>query len=287
MYNRILIPLDGSELSERALPLAADIARRTGASLTLASVIDAEADAAQSASEKYLIDVAGRLEGAGLEISTVTLTGDPAEEIVGHAEREEIDLRAMATRGRSGLVRGLLGSVTDRVIHGTTVPVLIVRPETAAELGGEAPNIGQVVVPLDGSEFAEAALPLGQALAKALSARIVLMRSVRYPVAYSAAADPPVEPAEVVSVEELEQEARDYLAPVSERVESDGLRVETRVGSGHPRGQLVALAEEFPESIIVMTTHGASGIKRWVLGSVADGVIRTAPVPTLIIPLRD
>ena len=287
MYHRILIPLDGSELSERALPLAADIARRTGASLTLASVIDAEADAAQSASEKYLIDVAGRLEGAGLEISTVTLTGDPAEEIVGHAEREEIDLIAMATRGRSGLVRGLLGSVTDRVIHGTTVPVLIVRPETAAELGGEAPNIGQVVVPLDGSEFAEAALPLGQALAKALSARIVLMRSVRYPVAYSAAADPPVEPAEVVSVEELEQDARDYLAPVSERVESDGLPVETRVGSGHPRGQLVALAEEFPESIIVMTTHGASGIKRWVLGSVADGVIRTAPVPTLIIPLRD
>ena len=287
MYNRILIPLDGSELSERALPLAADIGGRTGASLTLASVIDAEAEAAQSASEKYLIEVAGRLDGAGIEISMVTLTGDPAEEIVGHAEREGIDLIAMATRGRSGLVRGLLGSVTDRVIHSSTVPVLIVRPETAPEFGGEAPNIGQVVVPLDGSDFAEAALPHGQALAKALSARIVLMRSVRYPVAYSAAADPTVELAEVVTVEELEKEARDYLAAVSERVASNGLPVETRVGTGHPRGQLVALAEELPESIVVMTTHGASGMKRWMLGSVADGVIRTAPVPALIIPLRD
>ena len=287
MYNRILIPLDGSELSERALPLAADIAGRMGASLTLASVIDAEADAAQAASEKYLNEIAGRLEGTGLEISTVTLKGDPAGEIVGHAEGEGIDLVAMATRGRSGLVRGLLGSVTDRVIHALSVPVLIVRPETAPELGGDAPSIGEVVVPLDGSEFAEAALPHGQALAQALSARIVLMRSVRYPVAYSTEADPTIELATVVSMEELEQEASDYLAPVVERVGSAGLEVESRVGSGHPRGQLVTLTEELPESIIVMTTHGASGIKRWVLGSVADGVIRTAPVPTLIIPLRD
>jgi nucleotide-binding universal stress UspA family protein len=147
MYKRILVPLDGSQLAEQALPHAAIHARQFGAEIVLLKVLgplpepsmssprvmrSAAAASAQLARE-YLEGVAARLREEGLSAEVATVEGKPYIEIIRFAEENEIDLIAMSTRGQSGLSRWLLGSVADRVARGATVPLLLVQAESEQE----------------------------------------------------------------------------------------------------------------------------------------------------------
>lgn len=141
MYSRILIPLDGSRLAEAALPHAVAQAERFGAQLVLVKVLGplpepamAGRSAVRGAEEHsaelarhYLEGVAEPLRDKGIDVETVTLEGKPYVEIINHAETAQVDLIVISTRGYSGLSRWLLGSVTDRVVRGATVPVLLVQ----------------------------------------------------------------------------------------------------------------------------------------------------------------
>lgn len=243
-----------------------------------------EPDKTLSKAGRYLEKIAGSLREATSTVQTFVAAGDPAHEILEIAGREGVDLVIMATRGRSGLVRGLLGSVTDRVLRESRCPVLVVRSETAPASGSEAPRPSAVILPLDGSNRSETALDYAVAMAQLFETKLVLIRSVRFPIAYSEDIMSPAEVGELVSVREAEQDAQEYLEEMAAKLGSSGLKVETVVGRGHPRGQIVALSERTPNSLIVMATRGASGVTRWIVGSVTDGVIRTAPAPTLVIP---
>jgi nucleotide-binding universal stress UspA family protein len=147
VFRRILVPLDGSELAERALPYATDLARQLGATLTLlrvvnsleltaaqsfssylpAEVYDAAFEDARRAAREYLEVVASRLSAEGLQVDWVVRTGDPAGEVIEHGREGHADLVVMSTHGRSGLGRWVYGSVADRVLRGGTIPVLLVR----------------------------------------------------------------------------------------------------------------------------------------------------------------
>jgi nucleotide-binding universal stress UspA family protein len=148
MYKRILVPLDGSQLAEQALPHAAAQAERFGAEIRLLKVLGplpepsmagrgavkmAEAVSAELALD-YLNGIAAALGEQGLPAQATTVEGKPYLEIVRFAEEHEIDLIVMCTRGYSGLSRWLLGSVADRVVRGATVPILLVH----AQGGGSA-----------------------------------------------------------------------------------------------------------------------------------------------------
>lgn len=302
-YSRIVVPLDGSVLAERALPLATALARQCGASLILGTVVSesvetslariqetasaraaggggrgigardragAEATAGATASAsgaKYLSGVAEGLAPDAPALTCHTLSGDPASRILSLARRQNADLIVMATRGRSGLVRGLLGSVTDRVVLASEVPVLVVRSENAPGNVPAAAALGCVIVPLDGSELAETALPHACTLAEAFDGRIELMRAV------------PEDPAGEERVV-----AWQYLESVAGWLRTDGMRATTEVADGDPRAEIVARCEREDGSVVVMATRGATGFTRWQRGSVADGVVRTAPAPTMIVP---
>lgn len=153
MFKRILVPLDGSELAERALTLARDLAKEQGAELILlrvASGVDISSGQAfgglvsseaynvaiteeRKVASEYLVKTASEIENLDLRVRWVVEVGDPASSIVGYGERDQVDLIVMSTHGRSGISRWVYGSVADRVLRGGTVPVLLVRAKPPSQ----------------------------------------------------------------------------------------------------------------------------------------------------------
>ena len=205
-----------------------------------------------------------------------TSTGKAAEEILRVANDEGCGLIAMATHGRNLVGRALLGSVTDKVLHASEVPVLVITPEKAQEHhGSEEPLLSSVVAPLDGSELAERSLPHVENLAQTLSIGVVLLRVVTgtYPATYP--------------LEELERQAARYLDTVARRLRDRDLKVTTQVLRGAPGLAVAEFARFNPQSIIVITSHGRSGITRWLMGSVAEALVRSSGDPVMVIPTRE
>lgn len=302
-YRRALVPLDGSDLARSALPLATSLSRLYDGEVSLLSVIgdddgpsaanggggsgqDAVAQAvtpARAQAQEYLRGVASEVRAQGITVSETIRVGDPATEIVAMSRERSADVIVMATRGRSGLVRGLLGSVTDRVIHSSSTPVLMVPAQAHAVIADRwLPR--NVIVPLDGSELAEVALAHAESLCDAAGAGLMLLRAVSFPAVYATDPYGGTSAATIGMIEAEQDETRQYLAAIAGRASAGGCKAGVRVGTGHPRSEIVALAEELPDAIVVMTTRGATGLTRWVVGSVADTVIRSAPVPVLVIP---
>lgn len=241
-----------------------------------------KADAGSDASS-YVEGVAKELRQSGVDANCVTLVNpDAATEIVLTARESKSQLIVMASRGRSGLVRGLLGSVTDRVIHSSPIPVMVAPAGDGQGIDQWSPR--SVIVPLDGSELAESALPSAESISRAADAVITLMRAVPFPMMYGGDPYGGVSTELIADAGEDEKAAKQYLAEVATRLRARGHEVKTHVGSGHPRSEIAQIAQEMSDAMVVMTTRGASGLTRWVLGSVADGVIRSSGVPVLVIP---
>jgi nucleotide-binding universal stress UspA family protein len=188
----------------------------------------------------------------------------------------------MSTHGRSGIARWALGSVTDKVIHTSTSPLLIIRSQEQEKASrGSASSaeakLDTLIVPLDGSPLAEQVLPHTVALAKALALRVLLVRVPFVPIAGYL-------PGYKDLPEIEEAQAKEYLYKVSGNLGQQGLpSVEVRLLHGNAAGAIVDLARETPNSLVTMTTHGRSGVGRWVLGSVTGRVVRHSGVPVLVV----
>jgi nucleotide-binding universal stress UspA family protein len=290
MYKKILVTLDGSRLSEAVLPYARAFARALKIPVELLQVIDPE-------SVRILADPSLRYEQAEAEArrnglaclkkATETFsdigaaqfsleTGNTAEVILNKAESESGTLIAMATHGRSGLQRWLLGSVAYKVVSAAACPLLLVRATEGMKTSGVA-ELKNVFVPLDGSDLAELALPHAIELAKEIPAQLVLAR-VYDPHAYGNL------PRMGELIEELRIEAEVYLEKKARQLKAEGIDdLCSMVLKGYPAAEIVDAAQELPESLITITTHGRSGAKRWLLGSVTERVIRHAGCPVLIV----
>jgi nucleotide-binding universal stress UspA family protein len=290
MYHTLLVPLDGSAYSERALPMAVSMARHLKARVFLvraasalafpgADATDAQVHAVREA-RTYLEVLAAGLSGQGVDIEVAVPFGDAAGEILVEISLRKADLVIMCTHGRSGLGRWIYGSVAEQVLHHSRVPVLLVQPTGDAMT--LAPEAGRTsfLVPLDGSAFAEAALPHAAAMARAFGGRILLLRTFEPPIAaYSYAVVSPVQ----APTEELQQEAQHYLNEVAARLRSDGLPVETIVREGWPANIIARQGAALGPGLIVMATHGRTGVARLFLGSVALEIVRRSPLPVMLI----
>jgi nucleotide-binding universal stress UspA family protein len=303
----IMVPLDGSALAEAALPFARALLAPDG-ELALARVVyNPDSSTAwmlraavsieelnRAFREEAEQDLAKEAERLGQGIGRVRImvgAGDPAEEIVRLAEEEGVELVAMATHGRGALGRWTHGSVADRVARATTVPLLLVRPAEPGE-DADAPDptapaaIRRLVVPLDGSERAEEALAVAERYAGRLRVPVLLIRVInpvtQVPSVYGAGSLPSTweMTEEIIKLEEDDTAA--YLAGAAQRLEQAGLSVERRVELGSTVGSIAAAVQ--PGDAIVMTSHGRGGIGRWVLGSVAEKLVREAPAPVLLVP---
>ena len=189
-------------------------------------------------------------------------------------------LIVMATHGRSGIQRWVLGSVADKVLHGSTNHLFLIRANDQGKVAGEA-ALKTLIVPLDGSPLAETVLPYVVDLAKKMRLEVILMRAYALPPSV-AGEDYGFYSADFLDL--IEVEARDYLAEKVQEVKGKGVEnVSSVVNIGYGAEEIIMLARKTPDNFIAMSTHGRSGIKRWVLGSVTDRVVRHSGDPVLII----
>jgi nucleotide-binding universal stress UspA family protein len=295
MYTRMLVPLDGSKVAEQVLPYARFLAKSLGIPTELLGVVDPEtlvafANPAQgrpldtrvtetmSRSAIYLETTARSFQGA--QVKSSVAKGKPEDEVIERAAADKNTLIVMATHGRSGLQRWLLGSVADKVLHGATNHLLLIRASDQGKTDGEAP-LKTVIVPLDGSPLAERALPVVVDLAKKMDLQVVLVRAYALPPTISAE-DYGYYSAELL--DHLESEARDYLQGKINEIKQKGIATVTSVvNTGYGAEEIITLARNTPDNLIVMCTHGRSGIQRTVLGSVTDRVVRHSGDPVLIV----
>jgi nucleotide-binding universal stress UspA family protein len=291
MYNRILVPLDGSQLAEQVLPYVKLLAKETKCHMELLQVIEyspapthprqVRANLTGEA-QKYLKKAAASLKSSGLTVSSLVHHGDPASDIIAEAESEPETLIAMATHGQSGLARWMLGSVTDKVLHAATNPLLVVRAhEQEATTTGEM--LENVIVPLDESLLAEQALPHAVHLARTMGLRVILLRVT--PDAGDYYRNMEYVPGNFEDFAQFaDGQAMEYLHKVGRKLRDQGFPlVEERLLHGHPAATIVDLARETPHCLVAMTTHGRSGVGRWLLGSVADRVVRHSAGPVLMV----
>jgi nucleotide-binding universal stress UspA family protein len=305
-YGRILIPLDGSELAEEALPAGIAFVQRAGAGgkLILLRVNRAESiiysrggpfevpTRMREEINAYLTQVENSIKAQGVPVEVVYTEGDPATAIVDMAHDYHADLIVMVTHAREGMSRLVHGSVADRVLQGAPVPVLLLKhgeeptdiftPETH-------PNI---LVPLDGSELAESVLLRVISLANQLGASVTLLRSLDLPDLTLAAEGRAAAATDSIRVliPTERQKAAQYLERVQQRLQAHGIPTAIAITEGGAAMDIAEQAEEMKKAshsvIIVMATHGRVGVGRWLYGSVAGAVLHLAQAPLLIIRPR-
>lgn len=298
MFTKMMVPLDGSEVSEGILPYVSHMAEGLNIPVTLMTVLDKDEidlparggvnesevfEALEQAVRQRLERAAASLRDVGVQVDVTLANGHPAEQIVETARREDCDIIAMSTNGRNMIARGILGSVTDKVMHSSGVPVLAIAPERARRDIDDDHGITSLLVPLDGSEMAEEALPVAADLATAMSLRVTLVRAVRLGGSYAAYMEG-MSYANARIQEEIEAESAEYLEETAARLRDAGITADWRVATGAPAVAITETSRDLDNDIIVMATHGRSGLNRFVLGSVAEALIRGSGVPVLALP---
>ena len=306
MYTRILTPLDGSEVSEHVLPYARALASKLSIPITLLLAIEPDHPTISQAlnpslhwheteshrsehAERYLASVASRLRGAGLTVDTITPRSEPAAAIVEEAAKAPGTLITMASHGRSGLARWWMGSVADKVLHMADNPLLLVRSLDHTPSDQES-TAERLIVPIDGSGLAEEILPHVAHLSTAMGLHVDLVMVTMSEEEYNQAMSigrrilPPALPSFQSFSETMDRQARQYLAEVKEKLTGLGATsVEETVVQGSPADCIVDMATSRDNSLVVMTTHGRSGVGRMVLGSVAERVVQHSGGPVLLV----
>jgi nucleotide-binding universal stress UspA family protein len=295
MLKLIVVPLDGSEFGEQALPLAILVAERQRATIELvhvyetllpfhtqgAPVIDPTLDFdLRRDRQAYLDRIAQWLrETTTAPVTAVVLEGEEAGPVIReHVARRHADLVVMATHGRGGLSRFWLGTTSMDVMRHSPAPVLLFRPDEKGSKSHPARPFGHVLVPLDGAPADEEAIDHAIAVAGDKKVEFHLLQVI-VPIAYYA------EPVNVALLEDvqLDEIARAYLDDVANRFRSRGLSVSTEVvHHPSPARAILDVADEHGADLIAMETHGRSGVAKLVLGSVTDKVVRASPVPVLV-----
>jgi nucleotide-binding universal stress UspA family protein len=295
MYSRILIPLDGSKTAEKVLPYARYLAGKFNIPVELLAVIDIAEMATHMAAEKarfldtmieddstaYLRLIANTF--SGINVTCTVEKGHAEDAIIEHGEADTAMLISMATHGRSGLNRFLLGSVAEKVLRGTANPLLLVRATETSKSDGEA-GFKSIIVPLDGSELAESVIPMVAGVARKLDLEVVLLRTYRIPYNVYAGNDSYY----AVNYDELiagvRDEAREYLDKKIAEVKKLGVvKVSAVAKEGFAGDEIIAYGNKTPDGLIAMCSQGRSGVRRWVLGSVTENVVRHTSDPMLVV----
>jgi nucleotide-binding universal stress UspA family protein len=236
---------------------------------------------AQASARTYLEALQVRLQQASVRADRMVVVGDAATALVEFAQRERAGLIALATHGYSGMQYWVYGSVAEKVLHLSPVPVLLLRPGQEQESLLE--ELRQIVVPLDGSAGAEVALPVAVALARSLKLPLALLRVVAVPPPFLQDATIGVRADYAALLDHLTVGAETYLAKVAAQFPGEGVNLGTAVWTGYPAEEIVAFAQQHAGSLVVMAAHGSDGGGNALMGSVARRVLRSA-LPTLLVP---
>jgi nucleotide-binding universal stress UspA family protein len=283
MIGTVVVPLDGSELAERALKYAIAIAQRCDAQILLVRVTRIGADDPEMVDARnYLRKVGGSLP---IPFQFQVERGRPAETVVRIARETTNPTIVMSTHGRGGIHRWMTGSVADKVVRSAGVPVLLVRGDV--ELPETALQLHTILVPVDGSKYSETALAYAVELARAFGSTLHVLRVVDTPSAYAMLSRHMETAATGNILEEIlgsmRQEASEYLEKLAEVLKQDGIEVKTVMFEGYPGEQLIDYERQGYFQLVVMATAGRSGVSRVVFGSVAERVLKLGRSPVMMI----
>lgn len=283
---RIILPLDGSPLAERALASATQILQQADppnelilvrtipipllieGGMGMPTAPQLYMDEAVQASHDYLRAIADRLTSENLTITCRAFSGDPATAICDEALQRKADLIMLTSHGRTGIQRAMLGSVAEAVARQAQVPTLIVRAagDILPDSGRFAPFM--ILVALDGSTLAETVIPPAMTLAKTLHGAILLVR---------------VLPIEEEGDRVLAKSSFDYLLAQHDKIEKAGITAHRELAWGDPAEQIAQIAQTRHTDLVALATHGRQGLDRLLHGSVTTKVLRLTELPVLVL----
>ena len=279
MYRTLLVPLDGSELAEQALPYVKEMAKGFHSDVTLLTVCSL-GDPLKHVLVEYLERKADGLKVSNLKVTAVCIEGEPASSILDFAGKNKIEMVVISTHGKGGIGRWPLGSIATKVVQSSHIPVFLVRSSPQAET---AVKLKKIAAALDGSRFAEAIIPHVKAFATSLGSKVVLLEVLE-----------PVKVPQMGTFEDwgkverdifakLEREAGRYLEKRKATLQSKDIEVTTKLLQGKPADAILQYVVEAGIDLVALTTHGFSGITKWAYGSVASRIIEASPKPILLV----
>ncbi len=280
MLQKILVPLDGSKLSDRILEQVRRLLLKQDAEVRFLRVLSEVGHPPGPPRRQAVEEAQAHLEGhrlawasQGVKATMAVLSdGDPAERILEYADQYRPSLIAMSTHGRTGLKRWTRGSVAERVLRHSSFPVLLWNPFRPERRTAPRLRIGRILVPLDGSEHSAWVLPLVRQVARSFGARVLLLHVTEL---YPTAGDLPM-----VQPWPTPAEVERHLAPFRKILKGVEVRILGELGT--PSVSILEAARREKADLIAMTTHGRSGISRWAFGSVAEQVLRHCHHPLLV-----
>jgi nucleotide-binding universal stress UspA family protein len=295
MFRTVVVPLDGSPFAEQTLPHAAGIVRRAGATLDLVHVhvlnvsddhkvarysYDAGLDKEHRRQEQLYLESTAKSLAAVSPVpwKASVVSGLDSDGILQHVQDAKADLIVMSTHGRGPLGRFFVGGVADELIRQAAVPVLLVRPRDPAPSVVAEPSLEHVLVPLDGSPLAERVLEPALEFVRLWEGRCTLLRVIEGgPPTSSGWPDRPRPPEQ-----ERAAAAEAYLEKIAGRLRKEGTAVQTRVVvAPHAAPAILEETQTQRCDFIALATHGWGGVRRMLLGSVTDKVIRGSSLPVL------
>jgi nucleotide-binding universal stress UspA family protein len=287
MLKKILVPLDGSEMSELALVYAKELAIATKLEVQLACATDRQDEPTLRMCGLYLEKVAERLRTQVTRanptsvVKTVIVDGNPGDAVVVYCEKEGIDLLIMMSHGGSGIMPWAMGSTANKIIQRCQVPVLMVRASKAVSKKRPVQVFKKILLPLDGSPFGEAALELTKTLAQVLKSEVILFSVVETVQHIHTIGGPDHFVYTEQQVELMKKGAMQYLEKIRGQFVDDKVTVVLR--SGDPAQEIIKLSREENVNMVAMSSHGKSGITRWVMGSISNKVLHAGTTPILLV----
>ena len=288
MTDTILVPTDGSTESERALDIAIPLAKALNLSITLFWCWEGLPDLDEAFAEGFVDEIINRettdraaaadqlahsrIKPHGIDHQIESSVGHPAEQLLDLIDSTKPRFVAISTHGRSGFKRWRLGSVADRVVRNAEADTIIVSPDETTQL---APEIGKIVVPLDGSDRAEKALADAVQIARATGASLILVRAF---ITVLATTPMGLDVAYTQANEAAMSSAHRYLDEIAAQI--DDVPVQKEVFSGEASQAIIEAGAD--ADLIVMASHGRGELARMALGSVTDAVIRGSHKPVLV-----
>jgi nucleotide-binding universal stress UspA family protein len=287
MWKRILVPLDGSNLAELALAYAEEIAVAFKSELVLLYVNEPKEDQYRHMHKLYMEEVAEGVKERfrkRARVKTVVLSGEPAEEIIKYTEKNDVSVIIMASHGRSGITGWVMGGVASKLLHTAKVPVMLIRTTKLPKREPREKLLERVLLPLDGSEAGEAAVPYVRKLIDKLGSEVILFEVVAGGqhvrtvggLDYILYPEPEMELAKT--------EAKEYLDKLSQRlaVKKGKVSVSLKIGD-NVAGDIIKFAKRKKVGLIAISAHGHSGIERWVFGSTASKIVQSSKIPVLMV----